>query len=163
MRTELYETTLVDILIVAKGLPQDEIDQIEAFSGADFDTQDLALQLMSTSGPKWTIRIKESLEPIVVAGLTYIGPNIWRTWFLATAQAWDEYGKEITKLTIKTRLNILKSKKHMRIETICLAKRKKAQEWYKMVGMEYESTLRCYGVDGESAVLYVSLKGAAEG
>lgn len=160
MKTIMTGCNLVDFLVVGRALPQDEIDQIEAFSDGEYDVQKLALQLMASDDPKWTIRVKESGEPLVVGGLLQVGASIWRTWFLANQRAWDEYGREVTVHTAKTRKELLKGQQHMRIETVCLASRKDAQEWYKAVGMEYESTMRGYGVNGENAVMYVSIQGA---
>ncbi len=160
MKTEVTALTLVDILVVGKALPQDEIEQIEAFSGESYDVQTNALRLMNASGPKWTVRVKETGEPLVVAGIVQIGSNIWRTWFLANQRAWDKYGREVSFHTAKMRKQLLKGQQHIRIETLCLASRSKAREWYKAVGMKYESTLTCYGVNGESAVMYVSIQGA---
>ncbi len=162
MKTEVTALTLVDILVVGKALPQDEIDQIEAFTGSDYDVQSTALQLMNTPGPKWAIRVKETGEPLVVAGILQIGANVWRTWFLANQRVWDEHGREVTVHTAKMRKQLLEDQRPIRIETVCLASRAKAREWYEAVGMEYESTLTCYGVNGESAVMYISTQGARE-
>jgi len=161
MKTKLTGTTLADILIVGRALPKDEIEQIEAFSGVDFDVQNIAVDLFSAAGPKWTIRVEKTGEPLVVAGIIPCGPNVWRTWFLANQRAWDEFGKEVTVHTAKTRKQILEnSEDHCRIETMCLATRKKAQEWYGACGLKHESTMHGYGVNGEAAVMYVSTKGA---
>ena len=32
-KTEITDVTLIDLLVVCKGLPKDEIEQIEAFTG----------------------------------------------------------------------------------------------------------------------------------
>ena len=160
MKTALTDCNLVDILVVGRALPQEEIEQIVAFSGDEFDIQQIAVQIMSANNPRWCIRVKETGEPLVAAGMQQIGSNIWRTWFFATQSAWDDYGREITVHTAKTRKLMTEEQEYMRIETVCLATRKLAQEWYTAVGMEYESTMHGYGVNGESAVMYVSTVGA---
>lgn len=160
MKTHITDCSLVDILVVCRALPQEEIDQIEAFTGEPFDQQHTAASLELSSGPRWCIRTKETGEPLAVAGMLKISGNIWRTWFLANQRAWDEFGREVTVHVAKVRKLLLEEQEHMRIETVCLASREKAQEWYKAVGMVHESILHGYGVNGESAVMYVSTKGA---
>lgn len=160
MKTTITDMTLVDAIVVGRALPRDEIEQIEAFSDETFSVESLAVQLFSAPGPKWTLRVEETGEPMVVAGLIPVGPNVWRTWFLANQRAWDEYGREVTVQTAKTLKKLLENVDQVRVETLCLATRKRAQEWYKAIGLTYESTLHGYGVNGEAAVMYVKMKGA---
>lgn len=160
MKTELTNGTLVDLLVVVQALPQEEIDQINAFSENEFDYESFVGQLFGAPGPKYTIRVKETGEPLAVSGLVQVGVRTWRTWFLANQRAWDEFGKEVTVHTNYAREQLLEPNENMRIETVCLATRKKAQRWYEAVGMKYESTMHGYGKNGESAVMYVSTKGA---
>ena len=67
MKLELSETTLVDCLVVLKGIPEDEIKQVEAFSGCPFDVEDMAMFLMRSKGrsPMWTLRVIETKEPLI--------------------------------------------------------------------------------------------------
>ena len=158
-KTAIRNTTLVDILVVTKGLPQDEIDQIEAFSG-EFDPQEQAINIMSTPGPKWTCVVKETNEPLVVAGFIQVGVNIWRSYMLANERAWAEHGVEVTLHCRKAIKDMVQGQQHIRLETICLATREKAQDWYPKIGLEFESTLLGYGVKGETAVMYTKTQGA---
>ena len=160
MKTVLTDTTLVDFLVVLKGLPADEIEQIEAFSGSEFSVENVANQVFNAGGPRWTIRVKETGEPIVVGGLIPVNGAVWRTWFFANQRAWDEYGREVTVHTAKTLKKMLEGVPNARVETVCLATRRKAQEWYKACGLKYESTMHGYGVNGEAAVIYTAVKGA---
>ena len=160
MKTEITNTQLVDILIVCRDLPQDEIDQIEAFSGSRFDPQYMAVDIMSGAGPRWTCKIAETGEPIVVAGFDQIGANIWRSFMLATNQAWEKYGGEVTKHARDTVDQLVRGRQHIRLETICLEEREKARAWYPQIGLEYEATLAGYGTKGQSAVLYTKIQSA---
>ena len=159
MKTVITDLKLADILVVCRALPEDEIQQINAFSDG-FDPDQMSVSMFNAPGPKWAIRIKETGEPLVVGGLVPLGPCVWRTWFLANQRAWDEYGKEVTIHTARTRKELLKGVDHARIETLCLATRKKACQWYEACGMKYESTMHGYGINGEAAVMYTSTKGA---
>jgi len=160
MKTEITNTQLVDILVVSRDLPQDEIDQIEAFSGNLFDPQYMAVEIMSGVGPRWTCKVKETGEPIVVAGFDQIGPNIWRSFMLATNQAWEKYGVEVTHYARDTVDELVRGQQHIRLETICLEEREKARAWYPQIGLKYEATLAGYGTKGQSAVLYTKIQGA---
>jgi len=160
-KTVMRDTTLVDVLVVGRGLPQDEIDQIEALSGR-FDLQDLAMTIMNATGPKWTCVVKETGEPIVVAGFIQVGVNIWRSYMLANERAWKEFGVEVTVHSRNAVKEMVRGQQHIRLETVCLASRKKAQEWYPKIGLTYESTLPGYGVKGETAVMYTKTQGAEE-
>lgn len=162
MKTIITDCSVVDILVVGRALPQDELDQIKALTGAEFNYEETAVQLMSNAAVKWCIREAETKEPLAVGGLLQIGPTIWRTWFFANQRAWNEYGRELTVHVARTRKNILDTQDHARIETVALASREDACRWYEAVGMTHESTMRGYGVNGESAVMYVSTKGASD-
>lgn len=155
MKTHITDTTLIDLLLVCKELPADEIEQIKAFSGNEnFDPEDSAAQIYTSDRIKWTCRIKETGEPLVVAGYFQVGVGVWRSYMLARELAWTKYGAEVTK-HVNSVIESMAKQPNIRLETICLASRKKARAWYERIGLEYESTLRSYGANGEDAVMYV--------
>jgi len=161
-KTEIRETSLIDVIQVCHDLPDDEVEQIEAFSGQPFDAQDMAVQIMTTPGYRWTCYDKETKEPLVVAGFSKIGVTIWRSFMLASNKAWADYGVEVTLHCRRAVKNVAQGNQHIRLETMCLASRDRARAWYPRIGLEYESTLKGYGVNGETAVLYVKTLGAEE-
>ena len=154
-KTEITDVTLVDLLMVCQALPEDEIRQIEAFTGNPYDPEQLAVSTYSNDGIKWTCRIKETGEPIVVAGFFQVGVSTWRSFMLATDRAWAEFGREVTDHCKEVVDSVAGSEEFIRIETISLEGREKAQTWYPLIGLEYESTLRSYGANGENALMYV--------
>lgn len=155
-KCRLANPTISDVLSVAYDLPQDEIDQLEAFSGKPFDPEEVSLWLINGLQHKWGIYAEG--QPIVVGGVGSCGPNNWRTMFLARNGCWDKHAKEITAKTRYCMYNILDLAENTRIETVCLESRKRAQAWYRVVGLRKESILSCYGANGESAVMYVKTK-----
>lgn len=155
MKTILTEVTLVDLLTVCMDLPEDEIEQIEAFTGHSFDPEEVAADIYVSGGMKWTCRVEETSEPLVVAGYSRVGAGVWRSFMLANEHAWAEFGGEVTHHVIDVMERVTQGKEHIRLETICLATRKLAQRWYKRIGLERESEMRSYGVKGEDAVMYV--------
>ena len=160
--TEIRDTSLIDVLVVCNDLPDDEIEQIQAFSGIAFDAQDTAVQIMTLAGFKWTCCVKEAGNPLVVAGFIPIGGNVWRSFMLASSAGWAEHGVEITLHCRRAVKNLVQGEQYIRLETLCLASRNKARMWYPKIGLEYESTLKGYGVNGENAVLYTKVQGAEE-
>lgn len=155
MKTILTDVTLTDLLIVCTGLPEDEIEQIEAFTGNKFDPQEVAVQIYTAGGMKWTCRVEETNEPIVVAGYFKVGASIWRSFMLANTHAWEEFGGEVTHHVKDVIEQVAQGKEHIRLETVCLSTRKLAQRWYKSIGLTFESEMQSYGVNGEDAVMYV--------
>lgn len=162
MKTVLTDMTLIDALVVCKGVAREEKVQIEAFTGLKFDEQNVAMSCMNAPGHKFAARVKETGEPLVVGGFIPVGPTVFRTYMLATERGWAEHGVEITRHVIKAFRFIEKNQAHTRIETLCLASREKAQDWYKRIGMHLESQMPGYGASGERAVLYVRVKGAVD-
>ena len=154
-KTEITDVTLVDLLVVCQGLPEDEIEQIEAFTGNAYDPEHVAVQTYSSNGIKWTCRIKETGEPIVVAGFFQVGVSTWRSFMLANERAWLEFGAEVTQHCKEVVDKVAGSEEFIRIETICLESRARATAWYPSIGLKFESVLRSYGVNGEDAVMYV--------
>ncbi len=162
MKTILTEVTLIDLLTVCMGLPEDEIEQIEAFTGDKFDPEKVAVDIYVSGGMKWTCRVEETSEPLVVAGYSQVGASIWRSFMLANEHAWAEFGGEVTHHVIEVMERVAQGKEHIRLETICLATRKLAQRWYKRIGLERESEMQSYGVNGEDAVMYVKINKPAK-
>ena len=162
MKTILTEVTLIDLLTVCMGLPEDEIEQIEAFTGDKFDPEKVAVDIYVSGGMKWTCRVEKTSEPLVVAGYSKVGASIWRSFMLASEHAWAEFGGEVTHHVIDVMEQVAQGQQHTRLETICLSTRKLAQRWYKRIGLTFESELKSYGVNGEDAVMYVKTLKAKE-
>lgn len=146
-------TTLVDIIVVARSLPEEELQQIAAFGG-NTDSEAIAVGLRQNAAFMWTLRTDDDGEPLVVFGAVQTGPTIYRTFFLANARAWDEFGKEVTNITIQTIDEVKEVMGTIRLETYCLPEREKARRWYDKIGLKFDAELDGFGVNGESAVLY---------
>lgn len=159
MKTEITDMTLIDVLDVCRDLPADELEQIKAFTGAPLDPESLAVNLAATQGPRWAIRAPDG-EPLAVAGLQHLAGSTWRTFMLVKSKAWAKRPGEITRQTRELIRRVLEAASNVRLEVVCLARRRQAQNWYEKIGLSYESTLHGYGTSGESAVLFVKVKGA---
>ena len=159
--TQITDTTLVDLLIVARSLPQEEIDQLEAFTGNEFNVEDLAVQIHTSGGMKWTGRVIETREPIFVAGFFQVGTGIWRSFMLPGDRTFSaEYAGEVTRHVAGVMEEMAVSNPYIRIETICLEERERVRAWYPKIGLAYESTMPNYGAQGENAVMYTKFGSA---
>lgn len=157
MKTIVTGLSLTDAIMVCKAIPDDEIEQIELLSGMQYNPEDLAVRIFQSTGLKWTCRIAETNEPLAVGGYEKVGVATWRSFMLANERAWAEYGREVTQHVIDVIKKLCTGEQNIRLETICLATRERARRWYETIGLEYESTLRGYGVHGEDAVMYVKV------
>ena len=156
--TSITDTTLVDLLVVAKSLPLDEIEQLEAFTGNPFDAEQIAVQIHTSSGMKWTGRVIENGEPIFVAGYFQVGAGIWRSFMLPGDQAFSaKYAGETTRHVANVMEQMGDRDPFIRLETICLESRTLVRDWYPKIGLSYESTMPNYGAHGENAVMYTRL------
>lgn len=151
---EVTDTGLIDIMQVAKTLADDEIEQILAFGGnPHFEA--VAMSLIQSAQILYTVREAATEEPLVVMGLVQCGAVVYRTVYLANPRVWKEHAKELTELTKNMLEDHLDKSQCMRVETMCLSKRKRARTWYeKQVGLKFDGELECYGVNGEDVALY---------
>jgi hypothetical protein len=79
---------------------------------------------------------------------------------LARDLAWTHYGREVTELVHNSIRDILAEGVAHRVETVTLASRNRARDWYSKIGLQFETTLRKYGSRGDDAVLYVAVRDA---
>lgn len=157
MKTILYrDPTLIDLLDVCHRLPEDEREQIEAFTGAKFDPQALAAQYHLIGGPKWLLN--DGAQTTAVAGFTMLRPGVWQDWMFSTPEAWDAaHWRSTSKYVRRVMDAMLKTEAH-RLQCVSLASRIHAHKWYSVLGLQYEARLQAYGANGEDAFMFSRLK-----
>lgn len=161
--TMINETSLVDLLLVAKSMPQEERDQIGAFTGNPFNVEELAVQIYNSGGMQWTGRIIETREPIFVAGFFQVGTGIHRSFMLCGDKTFsDLYAGETTRHVAGVMDALAKNNPYIRIETICLEERELVRSWYPKIGLTFESVMPGYGAKGENAVMYTKFGDAVQ-
>lgn len=148
---------LMDFLHVALHVPEDEQRQIAVFTGAMYDAESVALRLYMVAGPKWAL-LASNQEPVAVGGYIPIAPGTFDSFMLVTKLGWAEYGRAITRQTIRVINRMFGDYGARRLQTLCLADRADARSWYEKIGLQYESTLTAYGVNGADAVMYTRIK-----
>ncbi len=156
MTVHLRELNIDNLLAVCRALPQEEFDLWRIMTGAEYTPEALAISLNSCAG--WIIHTGD--QPLAAAGFTMQRPGVYRTWMAATDLAWSPYGREVTRVVRDKIAWILAEGIAHRVETVTLADRKRARDWYPKIGLQHESTLRGYGINGENAVIYVALRDA---
>lgn len=148
---------LTDFLHAAWYLPDDERRQFEAFTGAAYDHESAALGLYQSQGPKWALLAPDD-EPLAVGGYRPVVPGTFDSFMLVTSRGWTEYGRAVTRQTIRAINKMFGEHGARRLQTLCLADRKAARGWYEKIGLQYESTLVAYGANGADAVMYTKVK-----
>jgi hypothetical protein len=156
----LRAPNLLDILAVCLSLPEDERIDYKAFTGRDYDPDEVAAEAWLYNGPKWAISDEnDDRKALVVCGYIPQRPGVYQSWYYAMPEAWKPHGKEVTDLTRAIIGGMLERDAH-RLETLCLNHRAKALRWYGLLGLQYESTLCKFGANGEDAAMYVALRRA---
>jgi hypothetical protein len=159
MTVHLRELNIDNLLAVCRGLPDDERDLWKRFSGMEYDADKIAVAYLNEHG--WIIHNGD--QPLAAAGFVMQRPGVWRTWMLATPLAWDPYGREVTRVVRDQIQKVLAEGIAHRIETVTLADRNRARDWYPKIGLQFEATHRKYSASGEDAVFYVAFSDAESG
>lgn len=162
MSLSLVQPALIHFLEVCHALEPDEIAQVEALTGEEFDADVLAAQIFNARGPKWTVR-NEKGWTLVVAGFHPVRRGVYTSFFAARPRAWAAHGKEITRLAKRTMAQMLayndgENGVCHRIERSVLSSRKLAKRWYGTIGLKHESTMLNYGANGETFDMYVATR-----
>lgn len=154
MTVQIYRTPkIVDILPVCFNLRADEREQIEASTGQPYDAETFAVQIANKLGPSWYMREEPSGAIIALAGFDMIRPGVWQDWMCGTDRAWDAYGRQLTRATIKAMNAMLETEAH-RLQCMSLASRIQAHSWYAVLGLAPEGTLKGYGANGEDFIMF---------
>jgi hypothetical protein len=151
---------LVDFLKVCANMPQDEREQLEAFTGEPYSIDGAAVGNFQVAGPKWVI--KADNEPIVIGGFVPQRPGVWRDFMLTTPGAWEKHWFPITRIARRAMNAMFLSKQAHRLECIApaprLAARSAIEDWYRVLGYTREATLYGYCANGADAVLFSRVK-----
>jgi len=148
---------LLDFIKVCINMPQDEREQLEAFTGEKYDIDGAAIGNYSVLGPKWVIKADD--VPICIGGFVPQRPGVYRDFMLTTPQAWEkEYWFTVTRTARRAMDSMLISKTAHRLECVCpssrLKKRPEVEKWYGLLNYHREGTLWGYCATGADAVMF---------
>lgn len=153
---ELLDATLQDALTVCSKLPPGEREVYEAITGAPYQAEDAAIAAMRASF-RWVLA--HACAPVAIFGFAEHRPGVYGTFCFATDMTWAKpYGLDATRYMRRAISRLLETNLAHRIETVTLADRSRARDWYPKIGLRLESTLPGYGARGEDAVRYVALR-----
>lgn len=159
MTVHLRPLNIDNLLAVCRELPEDERALWLAMTGTEYNAENVAISLFKSHG--WIIHNGD--QPLAAAGYTCMRPGVWRTWMIATPLAWNPYGLEVTRIVRANIAKLFTDGIAHRVETVTLADRERARDWYPKIGLQFESTHRKYGLHGEDAVFYVATSDAESG
>jgi hypothetical protein len=146
---------LLDFIHVCLNMPQDEREQLEAFTGEKYSVDGAAIGNFTVAGPKWVIKADD--EPICIGGFVPQRPGVYRDFMLTTPDAWTRHWFTVTRTARKAMDGMLKNGAH-RLECITpmdrLALRPKIEDWYRLIGYTREAPLWRYCANGTDAVLF---------
>jgi len=144
---------LLDFLIVADQLPDEQRACMEAFTGEPYTVDGAAIGNFTTQGPKWTIKTEDH-RPIAVGGYVYQRKGVWRDFMLSTPEAWSpENWFTVTRMTRRSGDAMFKNGIAHRLECVTLASRTKAIEWITMLGLHQEGILHGFAANGADAIM----------
>lgn len=160
MITVYNNPLLLDFIRVALEMPQDERDQLEAYTGMPFDIDGCAIGNFSAPGPKWVIKSDD--RPIVIGGFVSERPGVYRDFLLTTPDAFSEHWFKVTRICRRIMDAMLISKQAHRLECITpmlrLSSRPELEKWYKILGYNKEGVLHGYCANGADAVIFSRVK-----
>lgn len=143
---------LVDFLKVCAVMPQDEREQLEAFTGQPYSIDGAAIGNFTVAGPKWVIKSDD--EPIAIGGFVPQRTGVYRDFMLNTPEAFEKHWFAVTRIARRAMDAMFLSGQAHRLECIAHHSREKAFRWYKALGYNQEATLSGYCANGSDAVLF---------
>jgi hypothetical protein len=156
LKYALYKNpSVTEFLMVLSRLPEDEIEQYEAFTGETFNFERVASIYSLREGPSWVVVIDD--RPRVIAGFDQLRPGVWQDWMFSTTEVWTDYWRTVTKVARRVMDAMVDQGAH-RLQCVSLASRIHAHRWYRPLGLQLEGTLRGFGVNGEDALMFARLR-----
>jgi hypothetical protein len=147
---------LVDFLKVCAKLPQDEREQLEAFTGQPYSMDGAAIGNFSVPGPKWVIKSDD--EPIAIGGFVPRRPGVYRDFMINTPEAFEKHWYAVTRIARRAINAMFISGQAHRLECVVpaarLGSRPKIEDWYNIIGYHREATLSGYCANGADAILF---------
>jgi hypothetical protein len=147
---------MLDFIKVCIAMPQDEREQLEAFTGEPYTVDGAAVGNFTVVGPKWVIKADD--EPIAIGGFVLQRPGVWRDFMLTTPDAWGKHWFAVTRIARKAMDAMFTSEQAHRLECIApaqrLAYRPCIEKWYRVLNYKREATLWRYCADGSDAILF---------
>lgn len=151
--TTLTKPLLADYIYCAHYLPEDQRRQwVALWDGKPYDSERLAIMLASRPGPKWAL-VEQDGKPVCIGGYDMIREGVWQDFLIGSVEGWQNHWRSITKHCRRV-MDVMLKTEAWRLQTVSLADRTRAHQWYRTLGLEYEGTLRAYGANGEDCFMF---------
>lgn len=157
---------LGDFLYICANMPQDEREQLAAFTGEPWDLDRATVGNYIAPGPKWVIKRLDTEEdfgtPLVVGGFVPQRPGVWRDFLLTTPEAWSAHWFSCTRICRRVMDAMFISKQAHRLECIVPASRVESRpelvEWYRVLGYTEEGLHQGYCANGADAYSFARVQ-----
>lgn len=147
---------LLDFIKVCASMPQDEREQLEAFTGEAYDIDRAAIGNFTVPGPKWVLKVDN--EPICIGGFVPQRPGVYRDFMLNTPEAFEKHWFGVTRIARRAMDAMFKSRQAHRLECVVpaarLAYRPELERWYSTLNYKKEASLWRYCANGTDAVIF---------
>jgi hypothetical protein len=131
-------------------------DRLEAHATRWNDSdEDLATEIMAwAGGVSWIAALPDTGEPVAVLGACNVWPGYWSC-FMMTTDKFPQIGFPLTKFAKNRMIPLLMELGGWRGEARSMVSHTEAHRWLEALGAKRESTLKCYGKNGEDYFNYV--------
>jgi len=130
-----------------------EVEQYAALTFAEYDAEAAATAFWRAG--KWSLGVAHpDGTPAAAGGYEQVAPGVWQSWMVGTVRGWREMWVDIHRATRYLTEALVDSGLARRLQTMALAKRTEACEWYERLGLIYEGTMRGFAADGQDVVMY---------
>lgn len=146
---------LLDFIKVCIKMPQEEREQLEAFTGQAYDIDRAAVGNWEAPGPKWVIKADD--EPIIVGGFVPQRPGVFRDFMLTTPEAWEKHWFAVTRISKRIMDAMLMTEAH-RLECVTPVSRSRVFPWYKVLGYNQEGIRHGYCANGADVMAFSRVK-----
>lgn len=131
-------------------------DRLEAHATRWNDSdEDLAVELVSVpTAISWVAALPDTDEPVAIIGAYNAWPGYWSC-YMMTTDKFPQIGFQLTKFAKRRMIPLLLDEGGWRGEARSMASHTDAHRWLEAIGARKESTLQCYGKNGEDYYNYV--------
>lgn len=161
MSLRLAAPLLADFVRIARDMRPDEQAQFCAMRGLPgYDADIAARDLAATPGPAWVLVDGEGFA-VLAGGFIPIRPGVYECWLAGSLAAWERHWRTFTRVCRRLMDELFANGAH-RIETVALASRTAAHDWYvRGVGMVCEGLRPGYCADGQDGIGFALVRKTA--
>lgn len=149
---------LEDFGPIARHMRPDEIAQFIALAGLESYHSDTAARAFAnTQGPSYVL-LDDQKRPVAAGGFDPIRPGVFEAWGIGTLDGWAKHWRGMTFAANRVMRDLFAQGAH-RIQTVALASRTGAHEWYERgLRMQREGVHPGFFADGQTGISFARVK-----